>query len=122
MRGSPAIFFRNGAVFFLVAKSLYTDGGASLVARQGMDLCKGWLRAASRNTFAFANWFRGGSCLARERYHVSAGGRKEGEVLSLRCGSERVAGNWPTEASRGLWGLRRASPGFAGFAKQGLEF
>ena len=100
-------------VIFLVAKSLYTDGGASLMARQAMDLCKGWLRAASRNTFAFANWFRGGSCLARERYHVSAGGRKEGEILSLRCGSERVAGNWPTEASRGLGGfagLRRALP------------
>jgi len=90
-------------VFFLVAKGLYTDGGASLVATQGMDLCKGWLRAASHNTFAFANWFLGGSCLARARYHVSAGGRKEGEVLSLRCGGERVmAGNWSTEALRGL--------------------
>ena len=67
-------------MFFLVAKGLYTDAGASLMATQGMDLCKGWLRAASRNTFAFANWFHGGSCLARARYHASAGGGKEGEV------------------------------------------
>jgi len=109
------------AFLLLKAKGLCTDGGASLMARQCMDLCKGWLRAASRNTFAFANWLRGGSCLARARYHVSAGGRKEGEVLSLRCGGERVmAGNWSTEASRGLrGGFAGASPGFA---KQGLEF
>ena len=97
-------------VVFWVAKGLYTDGVASLMARQGMDLCKGWLRAALRNTFAFANWFRGGSCLARARYHVSVDGRKEGE------GDGRKLVHGPTEASRGLRG------GFAGFAKQGLEF
>ena len=66
--------------FFLVVKGLCTDAGASLMATQGMDLCKGWLRAASRNTSAFANWFREGSCLARTRYQVSAAGGKEGEV------------------------------------------
>ena len=87
------------AVFFWLL-----GGFANGYARHGF--VQRWLRTGSRNTFAFANWSRGGSCLAGERYHVSAGGRKEGEVLSLRCGSERVAGNWSTEASRGL---RRAS-------------
>ena len=37
----------------LVVKGLHTDGGASLEATQGMDLCKGWLRVASRSTLAF---------------------------------------------------------------------
>ena len=81
------------------------------MATQGMDLCKSWLRTASRNTFAFANWSRGGSCLAGARYHVSACAGKEGEVLSLRCGGERVmAGKWSTEASRGLRRVRLVRP------------
>ena len=40
--------------FFWAARGLDTDRGASLEATQGMDLCTGWLRAALRNSFAFA--------------------------------------------------------------------
>ena len=65
---------------FFVANGLYTDGRASLMATQGMDLCKGWLRTALWNTFAFPKWFRKGSCLARARYRVSADGIMEDEV------------------------------------------
>ena len=119
------------AFLLLKAKGLCTDGGASLMARQCMDLCKGWLRAASRNTFAFANWLRGGSCLARARYHVSAGGRKEGEVLSLRCGGERGDGRklvhgsfaWASRGLRGGFaGLRKTGPGILGRHASGETF
>ena len=101
----------------LVAKGLYTDGRASRMARQGLDLCPGWLRAASRNIFAFPNCFRGGSCVAGARYHVSEQVEERKVRLEPRnCGGERVmAGYW----SRLRVGFAGASPGFA---KQGLEF
>ena len=100
------------AVLFLVAKGLNTDGGFRewlRKASQGLDLCKCWLRAASRNTFTFANWFHGGSCVARARYH----------------GPRRLSVGFAW-ASRGLRGgfawLRETGPGIPGRHASGETF
>jgi len=91
---------------FLFLKA-YTLMGGFARGYTSMDLCKGWLRATSRNTFAFANCFRGGSCLAYQRWRKGRWG------LSL-CGNEKVfTGNWSTEALNGRRGL-------AGLCETGL--